>query len=87
MTTHTEVLVTQPTAAPTRKIAAVGIAGLVAPILAAALVTVFPDLSGACGDEMGMGVAVLLVGLIQGGATFAVGYKTRNAVTQPVGPF
>lgn len=72
------VLVNQPSAAPTRKMAAVGIAGLVAPIVAGALVSILPGLSEACGQEAGLAVTVVGVGLAQGGLTFLAGYLRRN---------
>lgn len=74
-------LVDQPTAAPTRKMQAVGITSLIAPLVAGFLVTNLPGLSDACGNEVALAVTVVGTGLAQGAATFLAGYYKRNAAT------
>jgi hypothetical protein len=75
----TTVLVDQPTAMPTRKVAAVGIAGLLVPIIGGVLAAQFPQLSEACGGEVSAGLAAWGMMQAQGLITFATGYKVRNA--------
>jgi len=76
----TEALVNQPTSAPTRKMVAVGVTGLVAPIVAGFLVSALPGLSEACGEEFGVAATVVGVGIAQGAVTFLAGYMKRNSV-------
>lgn len=78
----TEIEVNQPTAAPTKKIQAVGIVSLVAPLVGAALVSVL-DLSDLCGQEAGAAVTILVWGLLQGASTTFAGYMKRNTKVYP----
>jgi hypothetical protein len=75
--THDD-LVDQPTAAPTRKMAAVGISGALIPPLAAAIVSQVPAISEACGGEIAAGIIVLVTGYAQHLVTFVTGYQTRE---------
>ncbi len=76
-------LVDQPTAAPTSKIQAVAWTSLIAPIVAGVVVTAFPTLTAACGQELGLAATVIGVGLAQGALTTFVGYMKRNSVKVP----
>lgn len=76
----TPILVDQPTAAPTRKVAAVGITGLIAPVVAAGIISLYPDLSEACSEEAGLALTILGFGLAQGAAQTLAGYFKRNSV-------
>jgi hypothetical protein len=71
-------LVNQPTAAPTRKMNAVGVSGLLAPPVAAVIVSQVPGVSEACGGEVAAGIITLIVGYAQAAVQFASGYMTRE---------
>lgn len=74
-------LVEQPTAAPTRKMAAVGWTGVAATVIAAGVGSVLPDLSAACAEELSGQTAALLLGGSVGGASllsFVSGYLRRE---------
>ena len=78
MTDAPTILADQPTAAPTRKMAAVGVAALVAPVVAALVLAALPDLSQACGDELGGVLTASGGAAFAGAAAFASGYLRRN---------
>lgn len=78
----TEILVNQPTPAPTKKMQAVAWTGLLSPVVAGFLVSSLPGLSEACGEEFGVAATVVGVSLVQGGVTFLAGYLKRNELTE-----
>lgn len=67
----------QPTAAPVRKIKAVGITSLIGPVVAAA-VAKYTGLSEACSTEAGIAAVVAGTALLQGAVNFVSGYMTRE---------
>jgi hypothetical protein len=79
------VLVDQPTASPTKKMQAVGVASLLSPIAVAFIATNLPALSQACAEETGLVLTLVGLSAAQGAVTFVSGYLKRNAAT-PVVP-
>lgn len=81
-TENKTVLVDQATNAPTRKVKAVGISGLVIPfvtsIATVLIVRALPGLPEESVTEIATAAAVLVAGLVQGAVTFISGYMTRN---------
>lgn len=71
-------LINQPTAAPTRKMSAVGISGVAVPPVAALIVSQLPGVSEACGGEVAAGIITLVVGYAQAAIQFVSGYMTKN---------
>lgn len=77
------VLVNQPSAAPTRKVAAVGVTGAIGAVVAGLLVAQWPALSVACSEEIGLALTVTGLGLAQAAAATLSGYFKRNALPDP----
>jgi len=71
-------LINQPSAAPTRKMTAVGINSIAVPPIAAVIVSQIPGVSETCGSEVAAGMIVLVTGWIQGAVTFINGYLVKN---------
>jgi hypothetical protein len=71
-------LIAQRSAAPTRKVAAVGISGIAVPPVAAFIVSQVPGISEACGGEVAAGLITLVIGYGQAVVQFASGYLTRE---------
>ena len=78
-------LVDQPTKAPTRKMKAVGITGLIIPFVTSVatvlIVRALPGLPEESVTEIATASAVLVAGLVQGAVTFINGYLVRNKET------
>ena len=71
-------LVTQPTAAPTRKTAAGAIAGLITVALVPLVTTTLPGLSEACATEVGVALAAGISALAVNAVQTATAYMTRE---------
>lgn len=66
-------LVNQPTAAPTRKLQAVGIAGAITAAIIAGVNAYWPGIGDQFSPAIGAGVATVI--------SFVAGYFTRNSAT------
>ena len=71
-------LVDQPSAAPTRKMAAVGWTTLAGPVVAGFIAPWLPGLSEACGGEVGASLVAAAMAAAQGMVNFGVGYMVKE---------